>query len=79
MLSETKKSQLVAVGLWDDFSVRLLNLGDDPSMVLEQVLHINLGRGNNEASSSSQLASNEDSDDQPDYVRQYKDDWCKGR
>lgn len=62
---ETKKSQLVAVGLWDDFSVRLLNLGDDPSMVLEQVLHINLGRGNNEASSSSQLASNEDSDDQP--------------
>jgi len=61
---ETKKSQLVAVGLWDDFSVRLLNLSDDPSLVLEQVLHINLGRGNTEAS-SSQLASNEDSDEQP--------------
>jgi len=63
-IDETKKSQLVAVGLWDDFSVRLLNLGDDPSLVLEQVLHINLGRGNTEAS-SSQLASNEDSDEQP--------------
>jgi len=62
-IDETKKSQLVAVGLWDDFSVRLLNLGDDPSLVLEQVLRINLGRGNAEAS-SSQLVSNEDSDEQ---------------
>ena len=39
-------SQLVAVGLWDDFSVRLLNLGsDDRSPVLDQVLRINLGPG----------------------------------
>jgi DNA damage-binding protein 1 len=42
---QTRKSQLVAVGLWDDFSVRLLNLVGDPSSFLEQVLHINLGRG----------------------------------
>ena len=41
---DARKSQLVAVGLWDDFSVRLLNLGDDSSSVLEQVLHINLER-----------------------------------
>ena len=58
---ETKRSQLVAVGLWDDFSVRLLNLGDNSSKALEQVLHINLGRGNNEA--SSQL-TNAESDEQ---------------
>lgn len=35
------KSQLVAVGVWDDFSVRLLSLCENNS--LEQVLHINLG------------------------------------
>lgn len=44
-IPQTRKSQLVAVGLWDDFSVRLLNLVGDPSSFLEQVLHINLGRG----------------------------------
>eukprot|EP00571_Detonula_confervacea_P013192 CAMPEP_0172297872 /NCGR_PEP_ID=MMETSP1058-20130122/741_1 /TAXON_ID=83371 /ORGANISM="Detonula confervacea, Strain CCMP 353" /LENGTH=1677 /DNA_ID=CAMNT_0013007075 /DNA_START=54 /DNA_END=5084 /DNA_ORIENTATION=- len=61
---ETNKSQLVAVGLWDDFSVRLLNLSDnDPSSVLEQVLHINLGRGSDD-NESSQLTTNNDSDEQ---------------
>ena len=33
-----KRSNLVAVGLWDDFTVRLLSLND-----LGEVLHINLG------------------------------------
>jgi DNA damage-binding protein 1 len=42
---ESRKSQLVAVGLWDDFSVRLLKLVGDPTSVLEQVIHINLSRG----------------------------------
>ncbi|KAL7533171.1 hypothetical protein ACHAXR_005080, partial [Thalassiosira sp. AJA248-18] len=58
--AQTRKSQLVAVGLWDDFSVRLLNLGDydgPSSSVLDQVLCINLGRGNNNGSGGgSQLA-----------------------
>jgi DNA damage-binding protein 1 len=59
---ESRKSQLVAVGLWDDFSVRLLNLVGDPSSVLEQVLHINLGRGSiNEG--TSQLTANDDDPD----------------
>lgn len=40
-----RKSQLVAVGLWDDFSVRLLSLNDTNH--LDQVLHINLGVGSN--------------------------------
>eukprot|EP00956_Cyclotella_meneghiniana_P024720 scaffold50024_cov69-Cyclotella_meneghiniana.AAC.1 len=38
-----RKSQLVVVGLWDDFSVRLLSLNE--SNHLDQVLHINLGVG----------------------------------
>ena len=60
-LRGTSKSQLVAVGLWDDFSVRLLNLGDDTSSVLDQVLHINLGRGN--VNGGSLRASDADSDE----------------
>lgn len=57
-----RKSQLVAVGLWDDFSVRLLNLGDNSSSVLDQVLCINLGRGSGNED-TSQLAM-EDSNEQ---------------
>jgi len=57
----TRKSQLVAVGLWDDFSVRLLNLsGDDHSSVLDQVLHINLGRGNDNDGSSLTANDNDE-------------------
>jgi len=44
----TGRSQLVAVGLWDDFSVRLLDLSED-STTLDQLLHINLGRSSTEA------------------------------
>jgi DNA damage-binding protein 1 len=39
--NDVKRSQLVAVGLWDDFSVRLLSLTE--SNTLDQVLHISLG------------------------------------
>ncbi len=39
----TARSQLVAVGLWDDFSVRFLDLNES-SNTLDQLLHINLGR-----------------------------------
>ncbi|KAL7499954.1 hypothetical protein ACHAWT_010895 [Skeletonema menzelii] len=39
----TGKSHLVAVGLWDDFSVRFLDLNES-SNTLDQLLHINLGR-----------------------------------
>ena len=38
-----QRSQLVAVGLWDDFSVRFLDL-DESSNTLGQLLRINLGR-----------------------------------
>jgi len=40
---KTERSHLVAVGLWDDFSVRLLDLNES-SNALDQLLHINLGR-----------------------------------
>lgn len=40
---KSERSHLVAVGLWDDFSVRLLNLNES-SNALDQLLHINLGR-----------------------------------
>lgn len=49
-----RRSELVAVGLWDDFSVRLLCLCDNAETassrnkiysILDQVLHINLGVG----------------------------------
>ncbi|KAL7554005.1 hypothetical protein ACHAWF_017361 [Thalassiosira exigua] len=41
-----RRSRVVAVGLWDDFSVRLLSLDPtDGSSSLEQVLRVNLGRG----------------------------------
>ncbi|KAL3805655.1 hypothetical protein HJC23_005899 [Cyclotella cryptica] len=49
-----RSSELVAVGLWDDFSVRLLSLCDNAKTssslnhkcsLLDQVLHINLGAG----------------------------------
>jgi len=39
----TETSHLVAVGLWDDFSVRFLDLNES-SNTLDQLLHINLGR-----------------------------------
>ncbi len=54
---------MVAVGLWDDFSVRLLNLVGDPSSVLEQVLHINLGRGSGNEG-TLQLPANDDDRDE---------------
>ena len=41
-----RRSQLVAVGLWDDLSVRLLSLGAN---ALDQVLHISLGPGTDAA------------------------------
>lgn len=40
---KAERSHLVAVGLWDDFSVRLLDLNEG-SNTLDQLLHINLGR-----------------------------------
>ena len=40
---KTERSHLVAVGLWDDFSVRLLDLNESLN-TLSQLLHINLGR-----------------------------------
>jgi DNA damage-binding protein 1 len=45
-------SKLVAVGLWDDFSVRLLDLSSSHS-VLDQVLQINLGVGNDNGGGKS--------------------------
>ena len=50
------KSHLVAVGLWDDFSVRFLDLTEG-SNTLEQLLHINLGR-------SADVGANNDVDEQ---------------
>jgi DNA damage-binding protein 1 len=61
---EARKSLLVAVGLWDDFSVRLLNLNDDPSLSLEQVLHIHLGHGSGGEGPSKNPAADTESDDQ---------------
>lgn len=45
-----KRSNLVAVGLWDDFTVRLLSLDD-----LEEVLHINLGTDQETNTSSASM------------------------
>lgn len=47
------RSQLVAVGLWDDFSVRLLSLVQEN--ILDQVLHINLGVGSNASGEKSDM------------------------
>ena len=48
-----ERSQLVAVGLWDDFSVRLLSL--ETSNTLEQVLNINLGVGSDVSAQKSDM------------------------
>ena len=63
--NEMKKSSLVAVGLWDDFSVRLLYLGGDSKhdsascqhSILEQILHINLGPREDDFDGTSSLTA----------------------
>ena len=60
----TERSQLVAVGLWDDFSVRLLDLSED-STTLDQLLHINLGR------SSTEVNMGNDTEEQTAEVGQH--------
>lgn len=53
-----KRSQLVAVGLWDDFSVRLLSLAEDS--ILDQALHINLGVGSDTPEEKSEMEEDGD-------------------
>jgi len=58
----TLKSQVVAIGLWDDFSVRLLSL--DSTRPLRELLRINLGQehiqgDNHDTSGISEISTNQ--------------------